>query len=64
MQGVDDTVGITLLKDQIEDTPVFKSTRVVPSPSEKPVATGPEKCHLCSKIVYPTERTVANEKVF
>jgi len=63
MQGIDDEVLITLLKDTIEDTPDFKSF-MVKRPKEETETLHPTKCFACSKTVYPMERLGANGKVF
>ncbi len=65
MQGVDDSVVVTLLKEDLPDSDVFKSVgydkqevlQALSSPK------GPEKCVICSKVVYPTERIAPNSKV-
>lgn len=62
MQGKDDGVVIKLLKDTIEDTPVFHSVRL-DAPIKPQSSMGPESCYMCSKTVYPTERIAPNQKV-
>lgn len=72
MQGQSDNVVITLLKEEIEDSPVYQSFRVAPGfisslfanglVEEQVAPVGPEKCFICSKTVYPTERVSANGK--
>lgn len=61
MQGVHDSVKITLLRDEIEDSAVFVSVYGIAPVKE---VEGPkiENCHVCSKQVYPTERIAASGK--
>lgn len=61
MQGKDDDVPIYLLKEDIEDSKVFHSVRLDAPIIQAP--TGPEKCYICTKTVYPTERTAPNNRV-
>jgi hypothetical protein len=64
MQGSDDDTIIKLLRDEIEDSPVFESVRIAAtSPSAGQQGPTACPCHVCSKIVYPTERLAANDKV-
>jgi hypothetical protein len=65
MQGFHDDVVITLLCDEIEDTPEFKS-RIIMRPNAKTATEAhvPGRCSKCTKIVYPMERLCANEVVF
>tara|TARA_R110002050_G_scaffold159349_1_gene288778 strand:- start:67 stop:555 length:489 start_codon:yes stop_codon:yes gene_type:complete len=67
MQGTHDNVLIILLKDEIEDTQAFVSVYgaapVNPGNLPNQPTSGPTKCHMCSKSVYPTERIAANGKV-
>eukprot|EP01102_Stenamoeba_stenopodia_P019633 TRINITY_DN7463_c0_g1_i1.p1 TRINITY_DN7463_c0_g1~~TRINITY_DN7463_c0_g1_i1.p1 ORF type:complete len:508 (-),score=143.02 TRINITY_DN7463_c0_g1_i1:230-1753(-) len=67
VQGVNDGVVITLIKDEIEDSDDFKS--IYGAVPIKPVATAPAaneptKCTTCGKTVYVNERLAANGKVF
>jgi len=63
MQGVHSNVSISLLKDEIEDTPDFKSIiGAAPIKLDSP-AFGSTMCAICSKTVYPMDRISANDKV-
>jgi len=61
MQGVHDSVKITLLRDEIEDSAVFVSVYGI-APVKEPEGPKKENCHVCSKQVYPTERIAASGK--
>lgn len=64
MQGNDDEVEIKLLRDQIEDSKVAQSTMFDPQVVQQALTpSGPEKCYICEKTVYPTERIAPNNKV-
>ena len=68
MQGSSDNVLITLVKDEIEDSNVFKSTYqqgplIDLSKGTNQFGGGDSKCHTCGKTVYATERLAANGKV-
>jgi len=65
MQGNDDDVVITLLKEDIPDTEVFQSTMIDREVARKAISSpsGPEKCYICEKTVYSTERIAPNSKV-
>jgi len=65
MQGIHDKVLITLLKDDIEDSPDFQSVIGIgpiklggPDPS-----TLSNKCTICTKTVYPMDRVCPNNQV-
>ncbi len=69
MQGTHDSVLITLVKESIEDSPL--PPRETPGANKfKPKdffnadQTGPQKCAVCTKTVYPLERLGAAGKVF
>jgi len=61
-QGFDDEKLLTLVKDQIDDSEVFKSKIVRPKKEESVPSTAP--CTLCGKTVYVTERLLVNKLVF
>lgn len=61
MQGVHDSVKITLLRDEIEDSSVFVSVYGI-APVKEDEGPKKENCHICSKQVYPTERIAASGK--
>jgi Costars/LIM domain len=71
LKGQDDHVVITLLKDEIVDTEAFVSvygldtSAMMASQGGAPSMSGlaANKCHMCNKTVYPTERVAANGKV-
>jgi hypothetical protein len=65
MQGIDDSVVITLLKDELPDSEVYKSKKYDKEEVLQALNApkGPEKCVVCNKVVYPTERIAPNNKV-
>jgi len=65
MQGQDDEVIITLLKEKVEETKVYQSAMYDPKEIAEVLQTptGPENCYICSKTVYPAERIAPNSKV-
>jgi len=65
MQGSDDGVVITLIKEDLPDSDVFH-TQAFDKEEVLQVlnqSKGPEKCVICNKVVYPTERIAPNSKV-
>jgi hypothetical protein len=71
MQGQDDHVTIKLISEEMKDSDVFISTEydtneikaALKSQEISQKSSGPEKCYMCSKTVYPTERLAPNNKV-
>eukprot|EP01119_Soliformovum_irregulare_P001837 TRINITY_DN1165_c0_g1_i1.p1 TRINITY_DN1165_c0_g1~~TRINITY_DN1165_c0_g1_i1.p1 ORF type:complete len:436 (-),score=117.40 TRINITY_DN1165_c0_g1_i1:60-1367(-) len=65
MQGVDDHVIVRVLKETFEDSKAFKSQQFDAEEVKQALnqPKGPEKCYICSKTVYPTERLAPNNKV-
>lgn len=65
-QGNDDHVVITLLKEKLDKkTEVYKSMVFDHATVQQALQApkGPEKCHVCGKTVYPTERIAPNNLV-
>merc|ERR1712100_670443 len=64
MQGVHSNVVITLIRDEIEDTPDFQSViGIQPIKLNDDSTFGTSICCQCSKSVYPMDRVCANDKV-
>eukprot|EP01089_Gocevia_fonbrunei_P013925 TRINITY_DN3687_c0_g1_i1.p1 TRINITY_DN3687_c0_g1~~TRINITY_DN3687_c0_g1_i1.p1 ORF type:complete len:496 (-),score=116.06 TRINITY_DN3687_c0_g1_i1:16-1503(-) len=61
-QGFDDDVLITLIKDQIRDSDVYKS-KIISRPSTAN-SMAPTPCARCGKTVFQTERLPVNQLVF